>query len=107
MTPLSPHLALFLREYLPRQRAMSAQTSDTYAYAFQLLLCFAAGRLQTTPSALSIEISPPLKAWGNSTWRNLSSSATLILAIAMSLRMPSPRAACYIKMAKLPIWIFR
>jgi site-specific recombinase XerD len=34
---------------------MSAQTSDTYAYAFQLLVCFAARRLKTTPSALSIE----------------------------------------------------
>jgi len=55
MTPLAPHLTQFLREYLPRQRAMSAQTSDTYAYAFQLLVCFAARRLKTTPSALSIE----------------------------------------------------
>jgi integrase/recombinase XerD len=55
MTPLAPHLAQFLHEYLPRQRAMSAQTSDTYAYAFQLLVCFAARRLKTTPSALSIE----------------------------------------------------
>ena len=55
MTPLAPHLTQFLREYLPRQRAMSAPTSDTYAYAFQLLVCFAARRLKTTPSALSIE----------------------------------------------------
>jgi len=55
MTPLAPHLTQFLREYLPRQRAMSAQTSDTYAYAFQLLVCFAARRLKTTPSALAIE----------------------------------------------------
>lgn len=55
MTPLAPHLAQFLHEYLPRQRAMSAQTSDTYAYAFQLLVCYAARRLKTTPSALSIE----------------------------------------------------
>jgi hypothetical protein len=30
MTPLAPHLTQFLREYLPRQRAMSVQTSDTY-----------------------------------------------------------------------------
>jgi len=55
MTPLAPHLTQFLREYLPRQRAMSAQTSDTYAYAFQLLVSFAARRLKTTPSALLIE----------------------------------------------------
>jgi site-specific recombinase XerC len=55
MTPLGPHLTAFLREYLPSQREMSVQTSDTYAYAFQLLVCFAAKRLKATPSALSIE----------------------------------------------------
>lgn len=55
MNPLGPHLTVFLREYLLRQREMSAQTSDTYAYAFQLLVCFAAKRLKTTPSKLSIE----------------------------------------------------
>jgi integrase/recombinase XerD len=55
MTPIGPHLTAFLREYIPSQREMSVQTSDTYAYAFQLLVCFAAERLKATPSALSIE----------------------------------------------------
>ena len=55
MTPLGLHLTVFLREYLPSQREMSVQTCDTYAYAFQLLVCFAAKRLKTTPSALLIE----------------------------------------------------
>jgi integrase/recombinase XerD len=55
MTPLGPHLTVFLREYLLSQREMSVQTADTYAYAFQLLVCFAAARLKTTPSALFIE----------------------------------------------------
>jgi integrase/recombinase XerD len=55
MTPLGPHLTVFLREYLPSQREMSVQTSETYAYAFQLLVCFAARYLKTTPSMLSIE----------------------------------------------------
>jgi len=55
MNPLGPHLTVFLREYLPSQREMSVQTSDTYAYAFQLLVCFAAKCLKTTPSKLSIE----------------------------------------------------
>jgi len=55
MTPLGLHLTVFLREYLPSQREMSVQTCDTYAYAFQLLACFAAKRLKITPSALSIE----------------------------------------------------
>jgi integrase/recombinase XerD len=55
LTPIAAHLTAFLREYLPSQREMSVQTSDTYAYAFQLLVCFAARRLKTTPSALVIE----------------------------------------------------
>lgn len=55
MNPLGPHLTVFLREYLPNQREMSTQTSDTYAYAFQLLVRFAAKRLKTTPSKLCIE----------------------------------------------------
>src|ERR1700720_1716335 len=55
MTPLGSHLTVFLREYIPGQREMSVQTSDTYAYAFQLLICFAAERLKITPSALLIE----------------------------------------------------
>jgi len=55
MTPLGSQLTVFLREYLPSQREMSVQTSDTYAYAFQLWICFAAKRLKTSPSALSIE----------------------------------------------------
>lgn len=55
MTPLGPHLTVFLREYIPGLREMSVQTSETYSYAFQLLVCFAATRLKTTPSALSIE----------------------------------------------------
>jgi site-specific recombinase XerD len=46
---------VFLREYLPSQREMSVQTSDTYSYAFQLLVCFAAKRLKVTPSELTIE----------------------------------------------------
>jgi len=55
MNALGPHLTVFLREYLPSQRQMSMQTCDTYAYAFQLLVCFAAKRLKTTPSRLCIE----------------------------------------------------
>ena len=49
MTPLGPQLTIFLREYLPNQRKMSVQASDTYAYAFQLLVCFAAERSKVTP----------------------------------------------------------
>src|SRR5664279_1465233 len=55
MTPLAPHLTAFLRDRLPRERGASPHTCDAYAYAFQLLLTFAARRLHTRPSALSTE----------------------------------------------------
>src|SRR3954451_14397010 len=46
-------------------------------------------------------ILPAAKAWGNSLCRNASSSATLIFAIVMSLRLSSPVAASYIRMPAL------
>lgn len=55
MTPLAPHLTAFLRVRLPRERQASPHTCDAYAYAFQLLLAFAAKRLRTLPSALMLE----------------------------------------------------
>jgi site-specific recombinase XerD len=55
MTPLAPHLTSFLRERLPQERRASPHTCDAYAYAFQLLLGFAAKRLRTQPSALTLE----------------------------------------------------
>jgi site-specific recombinase XerD len=48
-------LTAFLRDRLPRERQASAHTGDAYAYAFQLLLVFAAKRLRTQPSALALE----------------------------------------------------
>jgi len=56
MTDLSPHLSAFLREYLPCERRASPQTCETYAYAYQLLVCYAAGRLKIRPSELTIEV---------------------------------------------------
>jgi integrase/recombinase XerD len=55
MTSLAPHLTAFLREHLPRDRARSEHTCEAYAYSFQLLLCFAAKRHSTSPSALVLE----------------------------------------------------
>lgn len=55
MTPLALHLSVFLREYLPRERRASQHTCEAYAYAFQLLVCFAASRLKTQPSSLHVE----------------------------------------------------
>jgi len=55
MTSLAPHLKAFLAERLARERGASPHTCDAYAYAFQLLLVFAAKRLKTQPSALALE----------------------------------------------------
>jgi site-specific recombinase XerD len=55
MTLLAPHLTAFFREHLPRDRARSPDTCEAYAYSFQLLLCFAAKRYDTSPSALTLE----------------------------------------------------
>lgn len=61
MTALAPHLETFLREHLPIERRASPHTCDTYAYCFQLLVCFAARRLSIKPSQLTVEqLDPPL-----------------------------------------------
>jgi site-specific recombinase XerC len=55
MTALAPHLTAFLREHLPHERQASPHTCATYAYSFQLLVCFAARRLNVKPCRLEIE----------------------------------------------------
>jgi site-specific recombinase XerD len=55
VTALAPHLSAFLRERLPETRGASVHTCDSYAYAFKLLLEFAAKRLRKTPSAIALE----------------------------------------------------
>jgi len=55
MSSLAPHIEAFLREHLARHRAASAHTCDSYAYSFQSLFKFAARRLRTVPSALTLE----------------------------------------------------
>jgi site-specific recombinase XerD len=54
MTALAGHLSTFLREYLPKDRAASAHTCETYAYSFMLLLRFAAERLSARPSGIDL-----------------------------------------------------
>jgi len=61
MTPIAPHITAFLRERLPIERAASAHTCDTYAYAFQLLFDFASQRAGIQPADLQLEqIDAPL-----------------------------------------------
>jgi site-specific recombinase XerD len=55
MTPLAPHVEAFFRTHLAGERGCSRHTCDTYAYAFQLLLSFAARRCKTSPSSLALE----------------------------------------------------
>jgi site-specific recombinase XerD len=100
MTLLAPYLAQFLREYLPRERACSPHTSDAYAYAFQLFLCFAAERYAVTPSALALaQLDAPLvlaflehveTARGNSpTTRNARLAAFKSFAHFVEYRVPA------------------
>ena len=55
MTRLSPVMAAYLRDYLPRQRGFSNHSCTTYAHGFKLLLSFVAERTGTSPSKLHIE----------------------------------------------------
>jgi len=55
MTPLAPHLTLFLRERLPIERGASVHTCETYAHGFRLLVEYAATKLRCSPSQLSLE----------------------------------------------------
>src|SRR5258708_30787766 len=61
MTLVAPHITAYLRERLPNERKASPLTTDTYAYAFQLLFQFASQRLSCSPAALQLEqLDPPL-----------------------------------------------
>jgi integrase/recombinase XerD len=55
MSNLANYLSSFLQEYLPQERRASQHTCETYAYTFQLLVCFAADHFKTTPSKLTLE----------------------------------------------------
>ena len=55
MTAIAPHLAAFLQQRLPFERNVSRHTSDSYTYAFKLLLEYASERYQIRPSQLNVE----------------------------------------------------
>jgi integrase/recombinase XerD len=61
MTPIAPHVTAFFQQRLPLERRASRHTSDSYAYAFKLLLTYASERLSVPPSQLHLEqIDAPL-----------------------------------------------
>lgn len=63
MTALAPHVTAFFEERLAVERHASVNTSDSYAYAFKLLLDYASKRLKAAPSRLELEqIDAPLVA---------------------------------------------
>lgn len=55
MTPLAPHLTAFFQQRLTLERRVSANTCDSYAYAFKLLLKHAGKRFKVAPSRLQFE----------------------------------------------------
>jgi integrase/recombinase XerD len=55
MTPIAPHITVFLQQYLPVDRGVSVNTCESYAYAFKLLFEYASNRLKITPSELHLE----------------------------------------------------
>lgn len=55
MTALAPHLSAFFQQRLTLERCVSINTSDSYAYAFKLLLTYAHRRLRVAPSRLELE----------------------------------------------------
>jgi integrase/recombinase XerD len=60
---LAPHVSAFFQERLTLERRASANTCDSYAYAFKLLLEYASKRLKAAPSRLKLEqIDAPLIA---------------------------------------------
>jgi integrase/recombinase XerD len=61
MTPIAPHVAVFLRERLPLQQGASDHTCNTYAHALKLLFEYASTRFNKPPSQLTLEqIDSPL-----------------------------------------------
>lgn len=62
MTSLAPNLAVFFfQQRLPVERRVSSHTTDSYAYAFKLVLVYASERLHVSPSAFFLEqIDAPL-----------------------------------------------
>jgi site-specific recombinase XerD len=55
MTPIAPHITAFLQQRLPIERGASANTCDSYAYAFKLLFEYASDCLKIPPSRLHVE----------------------------------------------------
>jgi integrase/recombinase XerD len=100
MTPLAPHLTAFFQERLTVERRASVNTCDSYAYAFKLLLNFAAKRLDAAPCRLEFEqVDAPLvvaflndlesKRSNGASSRNVRLAAVRSFMGFMQYRLPS------------------
>ena len=100
MTELAPPLAVFLREYLPRDRGTSRHTVESYALCFKLLIVFAADKHTIRPCTLEIghlDIATLLeflehleRDWGNGV-RTRNARLAAIKAFFRSLEFRRPR----------------
>jgi integrase/recombinase XerD len=55
MVLLAPHIGAFLQQGLPIERRASANTCDSYAHAFRLLVEYAGDCVKLPPSQLQLE----------------------------------------------------
>jgi site-specific recombinase XerD len=55
MTPIAPHITVFLQHFLPVERGASVNTCESYAYAFKLFFEYASSSLKIRPSQLRLE----------------------------------------------------
>jgi len=55
MTPLAPLVTAFFRQQLAAAKGVSKNTLTSYSYAFKFLCTYVSGRLEKSPSELSLE----------------------------------------------------
>lgn len=100
MTPIAPHITVYLQQRLPRERNASPNTCESYAYAFQLLFEYAGQFLKVAPSALTLEQLDAALILNFLTWleesrgnaissRNIRLAAIKAFMHFMELRTPS------------------
>jgi len=87
MTALAPHLTAFFQQRLPVEQRASIHTSDSYAYAFKLLLAFASARLLT-------DVSPHQSQQWLGSAKSLSGSSRCFMARTIEAHRPRPNRWC-------------
>ena len=109
MTAIAPHITAFFQQRLPVECRASSHTSDSYAYAFKLLLEYASERLKVTPSQLDLEqIDAPLVVSFlnhlETSRGNGPSSRNARLATASTHQIPFSHASVYRAADRPVVW---